>query len=88
MEKEKISLLGGDEKWGRKRSKIFGEGIDIWSTEEKEKKENICFVEEKKSDAGKGGKYLEKEKYLVHREEEEQRKKRGKSFREGECQDM
>ena len=38
---------------------------------------NICFVEEKKSDAGKGGKYLEKEKYLVHREEEERRKKRG-----------
>ena len=32
---------------------------------------NICFVEEKKSDVGKGGKYLEKEKYYEEKEKEE-----------------
>ena len=69
-EKEKLFLPEGDKTWRRIRSKIFGEGIDIWSTEEKEKKENICSVEEKKGDAVKGGKYLDKGKYLAHREEE------------------
>ena len=37
LEKENISFCGGEEKWRRKRRKIFGEGKYIYFADEKEK---------------------------------------------------
>ena len=78
----------------RKRRKIFREGkhICLWRRRktEKEKEGNIWrrkiyfFAEEKKSQKGKGGKYLEKENCNLCGGEQKRRRKRSKMFGEGE----